>query len=86
MSTLKFEKKNIFNKQTKTCDLETKTGELDSRTTDNVSSCEESSESITSNTKVWSDASIIEEYESGREDSCAFVNSVKHVKKSLETC
>ncbi|GKC61519.1 hypothetical protein Tco_1089117, partial [Tanacetum coccineum] len=53
---------------------------------------------VVSQPKVWSDAPIIEEYESDSDDSCviatskeqetpsfAFVNTVKHVKTPRQT-
>ncbi|GKE32479.1 ribonuclease H-like domain-containing protein, partial [Tanacetum coccineum] len=84
---------------------QSKTSEFDAKTSD-TASCETNSmprpvvnePKAVSKPKVWSDAPIIEEYESDSDDeyvikpskeqekpSCAFVNIVKHVKTPRET-
>ncbi|GJU55539.1 putative ribonuclease H-like domain-containing protein [Tanacetum coccineum] len=92
-------------KQSKTCKSNVKTSDFDScETNSSVETLESVPElvvvkpKVVSQPKVWSDAPIIEEYESDSDDeyvikpskeqekpSFAFVNTVKHVKTPRET-
>nr|GEW48177.1 ribonuclease H-like domain-containing protein [Tanacetum cinerariifolium] len=92
-------------KQSTTSESDAKTGDLDScdsssseETLKTVPKLLESKPRVFNKHKVWSDAPIIEEYESDSDDeyvskalveqekpSCAFINSVKHVKTPRQT-
>nr|GFA92009.1 hypothetical protein [Tanacetum cinerariifolium] len=92
-------------KQSTTSDSDAKTSDLDScdsssseETLETVPKPVESKPKVVNEPKVWSDAPIIEEYESDSDDeyvskasveqqkpSCAFINTVKHVKPPRQT-
>nr|GEY01145.1 hypothetical protein [Tanacetum cinerariifolium] len=92
-------------KQSKTSEYDVKTNNLDScesnssvETLESVPKLVESKPKAVSEPKVWSNAPIIEEYESDSDDeyvlkapveqekpSCAFINTVKHVKTPRQT-
>nr|GEZ00007.1 hypothetical protein [Tanacetum cinerariifolium] len=102
----------VFNSSNSGSDTESTTSESDAKTS-NLDSCDSSSSKETLETvpapvkskpkvvnkpKVWSDAPIIEEYESDSDDeyvskasveqekpSCAFVNTIEHVKTLRQT-
>nr|GEY25187.1 retrovirus-related Pol polyprotein from transposon TNT 1-94 [Tanacetum cinerariifolium] len=92
-------------KQSKTSESDAKTSDLDScESNSSVETLEfmlelvEPKSKVVSEPKVWSDAPILEEYESDSDDeyvskssieqekpSCAFINTVKHVKTLRQT-
>nr|GEU80449.1 hypothetical protein [Tanacetum cinerariifolium] len=92
-------------KQSTTSESHAKTSDLDScefssseETLETVPKPVESKPKVINDPKVWSDAPIIEKYESDSDDeyvfkasvdqekpSCAFINTVKHVKTSRQT-